>query len=608
MLVFVLGGVVGNCVLVAVVMLLAATGAVSERGDYTLHAVVAAQFYLIVISLFPFRAKVDGVRLASDGLQVLQLLTAPRKGPTELGLVYRDMLVPYVGPDNHQPTFSSASPRIHYEVHSVDKYEDGAALQAHRAALERELASQLSREEKLLVLDSLITTGLISGEPGFRARLDEWSLRALQLGPEIETLRGGRGSVLVELGRWEEGKTILAKLSAVEGSFDLLMIQIYLARAEHALGNTAEAERLARAARATGASSPEHPAVRILLPHLEADLGIQPPRQTGLCLPPLGKIRRPSHPCPRGPYMARERNLRVEHLGEDLGGVGEAGAGAVEVGVAVGEIDAGSAHGREVGPAGPGLEQRQLLQAAGEVVAAGGDDDDVGVRSADLLPLHPAGMPAGDAEQIVAAGSLDQLRHPVAAGHQRLHPFDEGDAWPGPAGDAGGDGGDARLHALGERVASLGRAEGLGDLADVSVGIGERVGLQGDDMHGVAGPGAGCGLHVGEAHGAHLAMVLREDYVGGQGAKRVSVDAVDGEAVPDDGAHPGVNLRAGALHLEFRRRQRRQPEHLGREIALMAAADLEGAAPERVGDLSRTGDEAHDAGVCGGGHEFVDPI
>jgi Peptidase family M50 len=105
MLVFVLGGILGNCALVAVMVLLALTGAVHERADFALHAVVAAQFFVIATNLFPFRAKVDGVRLPSDGLQVLQLLWAPRKGLTEAGLAYRDMLAPTSAPAISTRTF-----------------------------------------------------------------------------------------------------------------------------------------------------------------------------------------------------------------------------------------------------------------------------------------------------------------------------------------------------------------------------------------------------------------------------------------------------------------------------------------------------------------------
>src|SRR5712691_6883057 len=61
----------------------------------------------------------------------------------------------------------------------------------------------LVREEKMWVLDALVTDGLISGDPAVRARLDEWSLQALELGPELPTLLGTRGAVLVELGRYE---------------------------------------------------------------------------------------------------------------------------------------------------------------------------------------------------------------------------------------------------------------------------------------------------------------------------------------------------------------------------------------------------------------------
>ena len=47
--------------------------------------------------------------------------------------------------------------------------------------------------------------------------------------------------------------------------------------------------------------------------------------------------------------------------------------------------------------------------------------------------------------------------------------------------------------------------------------------------------GVEAGLDVGEAHRAHLAVVLGEDHVGFQGPQGVPVHAVDGEAVAHDG-------------------------------------------------------------------------
>ena len=68
---------------------------------------------------------------------------------------------------------------------------------------------------------------------------------------------------------------MLAKVAAAEGSFDAFMTQIYLARAEHALGNTATAKKLAEAARTISGSLPVSDATSNLLPRLEAELGMQ---------------------------------------------------------------------------------------------------------------------------------------------------------------------------------------------------------------------------------------------------------------------------------------------------------------------------------------------
>jgi hypothetical protein len=273
MLVFVAGGVAANVALIALVALSDALGVVSDWAANPLRAVVLAQIFLVVVNLVPRPVTIEGMRLGTDGLQLLQLLCSPRKGPTEVGVTYGKMLAPYArqpAPHEMQAAPSLASQRIAFYV-----LFSGIVLQERREGLERELNGNLPREEELLVLDWLVTTGLTSGDPAFRERLDHWSLRALQLGPDINTLRGSRGSVLVELGRWEEGKAMLSKVDAAEGSFDALMTQIYLARAEHALGNTAAAKALAEAARNTGASHPQSPALTRLLPQLEAELGIQ---------------------------------------------------------------------------------------------------------------------------------------------------------------------------------------------------------------------------------------------------------------------------------------------------------------------------------------------
>jgi peptidase M50-like protein len=273
LLVFTLGGVLGNLAVIGCVAGLAAAGAVPDSAVDPLPAIAFAQVCIIVGVLLPHRVIADGVEAPSDGLRLWHVLWMPRGGPSDAGLAYRNMLAPYAGPGGVQPAISAASPRILHQILRRDKLEDGAALQDYREALERELATGLSREEELLALDALITNGLISGDPAFRTRLDAWSRRAIELAPDAPTLLGSRGAVLVELGRHEEGQAMLSKVAAAEASFDALMTQLYLARAEHALGNAAVARALAEAARKTAASYPQTPVVTVLLPRLEAELG-----------------------------------------------------------------------------------------------------------------------------------------------------------------------------------------------------------------------------------------------------------------------------------------------------------------------------------------------
>ena len=113
---------------------------------------------------------------------------------------------------------------------------------------------------------------------------------------------------------------------------------------------------------------------------------------------------------------------------------------------------------------------------------------------------------------------------------------------------------------------------------------------------GVARPGAGGGLHVAEADGAHLAVVLRDDDVGRERLQRLAVDAVDGQAVAHDLLHAGVDLGAGALHLEFRRGQLRAgaATSAGKSHSWLRPTSRS-RAPERADDLGGAGDQADDA-------------
>jgi hypothetical protein len=214
--------------------------------------------------------KINGTRMASDGLQVLRLLRSSRT--TASG--YLAALDRYGDARLLRP--SQAVSRIAQQLARSERWIDEKIRRDVQEALLDELAQGgLTRAEEMLVLDALVTDGLLYGDPELRFQLDEWSQRALQLGPDIKTLLGSRGAVLVELGQYEKGKALLEKAAVAGRSnpFDSIMTSIFLARAKHALGDAAAARRLMAAARMEVETGEPSQGVISLIKRTEAELG-----------------------------------------------------------------------------------------------------------------------------------------------------------------------------------------------------------------------------------------------------------------------------------------------------------------------------------------------
>jgi predicted Zn-dependent protease len=181
----------------------------------------------------------------------------------------------YRGRSSGQWRPSAASQRIAMQLGRTDGWTNDVARREIQNALVAELAGgQLPPEEEMLVLDSLLTSALVFADAELRPQLDAWSRRAQELGPEVKAVAATRGGVLIELGHYEAGKALLLPAMreppAANTVFDRLMTQFFLARAEHALGNTAEAEILATAFRqAAEMLAPSNPAVRVLMRRLD---------------------------------------------------------------------------------------------------------------------------------------------------------------------------------------------------------------------------------------------------------------------------------------------------------------------------------------------------
>ena len=277
---FFIGGVLGNIAAIGAVIALHAAGAAPvvlyNELDNPLIVeqagiLIGTQLLIIILSLIPHRTSLDGRPVASDGLQLLRLLSG--------GFPYAMLLEPYSRSAMRLTMTSPASSRITDQLARADRWTSEDARCDVRATLRRELTEgRLSAEEEMLVLDALVTDGLIFADPAVRPELDQWSQRALQLGPKVKTLIGSRGAVLVELGRYQEGKQLLetVALSSDAAPFDAFMSRVFLARAAHALGNSDLARDLMTKARSAiinpGALAP---AVLALIERIENEMHTQ---------------------------------------------------------------------------------------------------------------------------------------------------------------------------------------------------------------------------------------------------------------------------------------------------------------------------------------------
>jgi hypothetical protein len=267
-----IGGVLGDVALLALIIWLAEISAVSYNVRGILVGIALTQAIGIVANLFPRKVKIDNETLETDGLQLWQTLRAPRSGPTQAGKVFATMQRAYGG--GEAPSVSAAAPRLYYPL-SRERWTDESVRREVHAAMQRELErGGLTRAEELLALDALATDALLFRDPALLAHIGTWSLRALVLAPQLRTVRGTRGGALVELGRHVEAKSLLEPLTlAEEGSLDRVLGHAFLARAEHALGDAASAARHVSEAQRICDATTRSPAITVLLERIKAEVG-----------------------------------------------------------------------------------------------------------------------------------------------------------------------------------------------------------------------------------------------------------------------------------------------------------------------------------------------
>src|SRR5689334_5864876 len=79
----------------------------------------------------------------------------------------------------------------------------------------------------------------------------------------------------------------------------------------------------------------------------------------------------PSHLLPSCTFMPKMEHLRMQYLRQNFQRLTQARAGAIEILIAVGQVDSPVAHGAEVRPVRLAGEGGQLLPRLRQVIAAG---------------------------------------------------------------------------------------------------------------------------------------------------------------------------------------------------------------------------------------------
>lgn len=118
-----------------------------------------------------------------------------------------------------------------------------------RELAEEFLASGHLESEKLCLLDALACVPFLDGLPAYLPEADRWSRQALAIQPDSLTLRGTRGAILIEQGRFDEGEHLLQEvLAKSEADIDQGICSFFLALAARQRGDRRTALRLARRA------------------------------------------------------------------------------------------------------------------------------------------------------------------------------------------------------------------------------------------------------------------------------------------------------------------------------------------------------------------------
>lgn len=202
---------------------------------------IYVEFIILSFNLITLRVKVNGIDHPNDGKQIiLAIFTNYKKIFDNVFEEYKKALLRYESNENKlAKNFLSNDIRILQRfIRAEEQLEQGYVTEAIRRFLEILDFERISDLEKAFILDHLACIVTINGYKKYLNDADKWSQEALRLASYSKTLKGTRGAILIELGRYDEGKQWLLPLTEPDNEeLDIAISSCYIAKAEYFLGN-----------------------------------------------------------------------------------------------------------------------------------------------------------------------------------------------------------------------------------------------------------------------------------------------------------------------------------------------------------------------------------
>jgi hypothetical protein len=231
----------------------------------------------VLTNLWPHQGTVGGSRLPTDGALLFGLWRSRHQRTNQAALIMLGAQIDGLIREGRRPEalemleeFRTRHPE-NPQLTQVAAHLYAELGDTHRSeSLLRELLAQPLGAEKLAeILDSIACLPIYYDRPDLLHAADAWTNDALRLAPQAITLKGTRGSVLIELGRLDEGVALLREvMKQSECPLDHAISAAYLAKAHHLRGETADMRLWLAKAKSAGV---DHRLVKRVVAELETN-------------------------------------------------------------------------------------------------------------------------------------------------------------------------------------------------------------------------------------------------------------------------------------------------------------------------------------------------